>query len=143
MKSNAGVWIDHRDAFIVALTAKGEDTTRINSDVERHSERTGDSPLNGRFESRQVPADDRRQRALTEHLNAYYDRVIAVLCHFDHVILFGPGESKGELHKRMAQTKLDRRVMAIETEDRMTDPQIIAKVRAYFGAPSLRVQSGT
>jgi hypothetical protein len=133
MTSNAGVWIDHRKAFVVALTATGEDTTLINSDVEKHLERTGDSPLNGRFESRQVPADDRRQRALTGHLSVYYDQVIAVLRHFDHLILFGPGEAKGELHARMARTKLDMRVMAIETEDRMTDPQIVAKVRTYFG----------
>jgi hypothetical protein len=143
MTSNAGVWIDHRDAVIAAVTAKDAGTTRINSDVERHLARTGDSPLNGGFECRQVPADDRRQRALTEQLNAYYDRVIAALRQFDCLILFGPGEAKGELHKRMARTKLDTRVMAIETEDRMTDPQIIAKVRAYFVATSAPVQSGT
>jgi hypothetical protein len=143
MTNNAGVWIDHRKALVVALTANGEDTTLINSDVEKHLERTGDSPLNGRFESRQVPADDRRQRALTGHLSVYYDQVIAVLRHFDHLILFGPGEAKGELHARMARTKLDMRVMAIETEDRMTDPQIVAKVRTYFGVTSPRIQSAT
>jgi hypothetical protein len=140
MTSNAGVWIDHSKAVVVALNADGEDMTSINSDVEKHLQRTGDSPLNGRFESRQVPADDRRQRALAGHLNIYYDQVIAVLRHVDHLILFGPGEAKGELHHRMARTKLDMRVMAIETEDRMTDPQIVAKVRAYFGASAPRVR---
>jgi hypothetical protein len=136
MTSNAGAWIDHRKAFVVALTANGESTTLINSDVEKHPERTGDSPLNGRFESQQVPADDRRQRAFTQHLNVYYDHVIEVLRPFDHLILFGPGEAKGELRKRMARSHLDTRVMAVETVDRMTDREIIAKVRTYFKAAS-------
>jgi len=137
MTRNAGVWIDHRKAVIVALTANGEHTTLINSDVEKHLERTGDSPLKGPFESNQVPADDHRQRALTGHLNVYYDRVIAVLREADQLFIFGPGEAKGELHKRMAKTKLDARVTLIETDDKMTDPQIIAKVKAHFGmAPS-------
>jgi hypothetical protein len=103
-------------------------------------ERTGDSPLNGRFEARQVPADDRRQRALSQHLDVYYDQVIEVLRHFDRIVLFGPGEAKGELHKRMAKTKLDTRVVAVETNDRMTDSQIAAKVRTFF-VPSPQAQS--
>lgn len=132
MTGNAGVWIDHRKAVVVGLTASGENISLIDSGVEKHLERTGDSPLNGRFEARQVPADDRRQRALTQHLDVYYDQVIEVLRHFDRIVLFGPGEAKGELHKRMAKTKLDTRVVAVETNDRMTDPQIAAKVRTFF-----------
>jgi hypothetical protein len=134
MTGNGGVWIDHRKALMVTLIPGGEHTTLILSEVEKHLERTGDSPLNGRFESHQVPADDARQRALTNHLNVYYDAVIAALRPLDRILVFGPGEAKGELHKRMGKTKLDDRVASIETADKMTDPQIIAKVRAYFTA---------
>jgi hypothetical protein len=140
MTGNAGVWIDHRKAVVVGLTANGENISLIDSGVEKHLERTGDSPLNGRFEARQVPADDRRQRALSQHLDVYYDQVIEVLRHFDRIVLFGPGEAKGELHKRMAKTKLDTRVVAVETNDRMTDSQIAAKVRTFF-VPSPQAQS--
>jgi len=140
MGGKAGVWIDHREASIVALTPDGVNTTLIVSKVEKHPERSGDSPLKGPYEALQVPADDRRQRALTRELNIYYDAVIAALSNYENLILFGPGDAKNELHKRMAKMKRGSCIAAVETEDKMTDRQIAAKVRAYFGlaAPRMR-----
>jgi hypothetical protein len=140
MSSKAGVWIDHRQSVIVMLTANGEHISHIVSNVEKHLERGGDSPLNGAYESRQVPADDSRQRGLTGELNIYYDTVIAALRDCESVLLFGPGEAKGELHKRLLRGKLGSKVAAVETEDKMTNPQIIAKVRAHFGVSAPRAQ---
>ena len=97
----------------------------------------------GSHEARQVPADDSRQRALTAKLNVYYDAVIAALRDCESVLLLGPGEAKGELHKRLLTRKRGPRVAAVKTEDKMTDPQIIAKVRAYFGAGVPRAQLAT
>lgn len=140
MSSKAGVWIDHRQSVIVTLTASGEHVTHIVSNVEKHLERGGDSPLKGRYEARQVPADDSRQRALTGELNIYYDAVIAALRDYEHVLLFGPGEAKGELHERLVRAKRGPPVVAVETEDKMTDAQIVAKVRAHFGVGAPRTQ---
>ena len=132
MTGKAGVWIDHRKAVIVALTPDGERTTTILAKVEKHLERGGDSPLKGSFEAAPVPADDRRQRALTGELNVFYDSVIAVLRESHAVLRTGPGEAKDELHSRLKTMKLGGRVVAAMTEDKMTDPQIAAKVRDHF-----------
>jgi hypothetical protein len=139
--SRAGVWIDHRKAMIVGLTADGEFTTLILSKVEKHLERGGDSPMKGAYEACQVPADDSRQRALSGELNIYYDAVIVVLRNYSSLLLFGPGEAKGELQARLVKLKLGARVAAVETDDKMTDRQIIAKVRKYFGVAAARVQA--
>ncbi len=133
-----GVWLDHRKAIIVGLTRDGIETAEILSGVEKHPERAGDSPLKGPYEARQVPRDDRRQFALTGELNAYYDSVIAALAEFGRVLILGPGEAKGELHARLADRKLADRIAAIETEDKMSEPQIVAKVRSYFGVAAPR-----
>jgi hypothetical protein len=133
MNHNIGIWIDHRRAVIVALTNDGETLEAIESHVEKHPERGGDSPMKGSYEAHQVPADDRRQRALTGDLNRYYDAVIAVLPENASVVIFGPGEAKGELHKRIKHTKHQMQVLADETADKMSDKQIIAKVHAHFG----------
>jgi hypothetical protein len=138
MGGKAGVWIDHRGSVIVALTDGGEHITHIASNVEKHLERGGDSPLKGAYEPLQVPPDDRRQMALTGDLNTYYDLVITAIRNYDHVLLLGPGEAKGELHKRVVKSKLNARVDAVETADKMTDPQIAAKVRAHFGLAAER-----
>ena len=143
MTSKAGVWIDHRKAVIVALAGDGEHLTTLVSNVEKHLERGGDSPLKGSYEALQVPADDSRQRALTGELNLYYDRVIVVLREFQELLLFGPGEAKGELLKRLEKMKLGARVSAVEKQDRMTDHQIAANVRAYFSSGAPGAQKAT
>ncbi|HXR20317.1 MAG TPA: hypothetical protein VN757_10335 [Steroidobacteraceae bacterium] len=134
IKDKAGVWIDHRKAFIVVVNPTGEHTALIVSKVEKHLERSGDSPLKGSFESAQVPADDSRQRRLTREFNIYYDAVIAALRNADSLVIFGPGKAKSELNKRLVKHKLGGRVTAVETVDKMTDRQIVAKVREYFAA---------
>jgi hypothetical protein len=133
MTDKAGVWIDHRRAVVVTVSPEGEHTTHITSDVEKHPERGGDSPMKGPYEARQVPADDSRQRALTGELNLYYDAVIAVLRKYDSLLLLGPGEAKVELHKRLIKMQLGTRVVGVQTHDKMTDGQIVATVRTHFG----------
>ena len=130
--SKAGIWIDHRKAVIVVVSPTEEHTAFIVSNVEKHPERSGDSPLKGQYESRQVPPDDRRQMALTGELNTYYDAVIAAVRDAVSLLICGPGEAKGEFKKRLEKNKLGGRVVAVESADKMTDPQIAAKVRNYF-----------
>ena len=132
---NAGVWIDHRKAVIVVVSASTVHTVVVTSKVEKHPERSGDSPLKGPYEALQVAADDRRQRALTGALNIYYDAVVAALGSSESQILFGPGEAKLELRKRLAKKGLGRRIAAVETTDKLTDKQVVAHVRAYFSKP--------
>ncbi len=103
------------------------------SGVERQLRRAGDSPLKGPYESRRVPADNRQQRAFTGHLNTYYDGVIEVLGDAESILIFGPGEAKSELKKRLERHNLGGRIAAMETVDRMTNRQVAAKVRQHFG----------
>ena len=131
MRVKAGLWIDHKKAVVVAVTDHGEEICHILSKVERQPQRSGDSPLKGRYESRHVPADDIRQRVLTGHLNIYYQAVIACVQDADSILIFGPGEAKGELRKRLVRSKLGERITAVEAADKMTDRQIAAKVRQH------------
>ncbi len=135
IKVKAGVWIDHRRALIVLLTAAGERTVSIASHVEKHLQRSGDSPLRGRYEAQKVPADDCRQKVLTAELSIFYDAVIAVLRSAEAYIILGPGEAKGELQRRLVKRELGARLAAIMVADKMTDRQIAAKVREHFSAP--------
>ncbi len=132
MRTKVGLWIDHRKAIIVAVTDKGEEIGLIVSKVEKQLQRSGDSPLKGHYESQKVPVDASRQRTFTGHLNIYYKAVIACLRDAESILIFGPGEAKGELKKRLEESKLGGRIAGIETVDRMTDRQIAAKVRQYF-----------
>lgn len=131
-KFNAGIWIDHRKALIVFVSAVGERTSHFVSRVQTQWRRAGDSPMKGRYASDQVPADDSRQKALTGELNIYYDALIAALRNAESFIIFGPGEAKKELKRRLGKSKLAGRLCVVEAADKMTDRQIAAKVREYF-----------
>jgi hypothetical protein len=132
MRAKVGLWIDHRKAIVVTVTDKGEEIVLVISAVEKQRRRSGDSPLKGPYEQQHVPADDRRQRTFTGHLNVYYDAVIACLGDAESILIFGPGEAKGELKKRLTRSDLGGRIAGVETVDKMTDRQIAAKVRRHF-----------
>ena len=132
MRTKVGLWIDHRKAIIVAVTDKGEEIRLIISKVERQLRRSGIPLLRGAYDKAQVPARNSRQRTLTAHLNIYYDAVIACIRDAEFILVFGPGEAKGELKKRLKKANLSGRIVGMETMDKMTDHQIAAKVRQHF-----------
>ncbi|MGB3311355.1 MAG: hypothetical protein WBG32_24155 [Nodosilinea sp.] len=132
MNKQLGLWIDHRQATIVAIEDQGEGISEILSDVEKQLRRSGDSPLKGSYEALQVPADNSRQRALTGELNTYYDEVIGQIRDADSILIVGPGAAKHELQKRLEEKRLGAKVVGVETVDRLTEPQLAAKVRQHF-----------
>jgi hypothetical protein len=131
LKAEAGLWVDHREALIVVLSETGEETKRIQSNVQKQLRRTGE-PSTGRFEYQEVPADDSRQRAYTGYLARYYDEIVAYLRNAGAVLIFGPGEAKGELKKRFEMEKTGAHIVTMETTDKMTEPQIVAHIRHHF-----------
>jgi hypothetical protein len=126
MSKRAGLWIDHRKAVIVIVTEQGEEIKEITSDMEKHVRFTGKPG------SETGSTEDMRDRQFGNHLNSYFDRVIAVLSGADSIQIFGPGEAKGELKKRLEKTGLKGHILANETTDKMTDRQISAKVHEQF-----------
>jgi hypothetical protein len=132
MKKFVGLWIDHRKAVIAAVSDRGEETKVIESNVEKQPGRHAGVRSTTPYESQKVPADDSRQRVFTGHLRGYYDEVIAAIRDAESILIFGPGEAKGELKKRLESDKLGGRIVAVETADKMTDRQIAARVREYW-----------
>ncbi len=114
MDREAGIWIDHKEAFVVFVDEGAEAHVRFTSRGEH------------------AAADDQRERQFAAHLGTYYDEVIAHVRDAKSILLFGPGEAKGELEKRLAGQGLGARVVAVETTGKMTDHQISAKVREHY-----------
>jgi hypothetical protein len=77
-----------------------------------------------------------REAVFMGHLAAYFEEVVSYLRNEPAIFIFGPGEAKRELKKRLEKDKLGGRIVGIETADKMTDNQIAAKVRERFLAPA-------
>jgi hypothetical protein len=127
MKRQVGVWIDHKKAVIVMISDEGEHTTQITSQMEKHVRFASGSSEDGSAEST-------RDRQFENRLDGYYDKVIASVRDAESILIFGPGEAKGELEKRLENKELGGRIVGIETVDKMTDRQIAARVRQHFPA---------
>jgi hypothetical protein len=134
MKSQVGLWIDHREAKIVMLSADTGNTQRsgltdaVASGIEKHVRFAGASAEDG-------SADDQRDRQFASHLNKYYDEVIKHLDGADSIFICGPGEAKGELKKRLISKGLGERISGVQTVDKLTDRQLEALLRQHFLAP--------
>jgi molybdopterin converting factor small subunit len=125
MKKGIGLWIDHRKAVVVIVSDEGEEVREITSHMDKHVRfASGDSEDGS--------SEDVRDRQFGNQLNSYYDKVITVIRDGDSIQIFGPGEAKGELKKRLESKGLGECIVGFETVDKMTDRQIAAKVRERF-----------
>jgi hypothetical protein len=126
MKKEIGLWIDHRKAVIAIVSDEGEEFKEITSNIEGHVRFSGGDSEDG-------SPEDVRDRQYVNQLSMYYDEVIEVIRNSDSIQIFGPGEAKGELKKRLEGKGLDVRIVSVVTVDKMTDRQIAAKVRETRG----------
>lgn len=129
MTTQAGLWIDHRKAVIVTVSSDGDTTKVVDSNVEKHVRYAGSSTAGSSHESRPGTGEDTQDRHFEGELRRFYDEVIASIRDATAILLFGPGEAKGELKARLDHAGLGTRIVGIETVDKMTDRQIAAKVR--------------
>lgn len=134
MKKEIGLWLDHREAIIVILTDGGEEIKHISSGSEKHIRYSGSSHSKTPEGLKEVTSEDQRDRKFENQLNKYYDEVIAVIRDAESIQIFGPGEAKSELEKRLKHEVTEGHIFATESADRMTDRQISAKVRERFPA---------
>lgn len=123
MKSQVGLWIDHRGAVIVTLTDDTEQIERITSDV-KDAVSNADAP--------HVSQQDRHNKRVKAHLTQYYGRLITAIRDAGAILIFGPGEAKYEFEKKLQRRGLGSKIVSTEATDNMTEPQIVAKVRQQF-----------
>ena len=125
MSHDVGVWIDHRKAVIVSIAA-GQVTTRtLTSDVEPHPHYAG---------SQEGGGEKKYEERHNLRLDQFYDEVIGQIGQPDALLLFGPGEAKRQLKDRLGRSQASSEcIVAVETTDKLTDAQIVAKVKEHYG----------
>ena len=134
MNHKVGVWIDHKKAVIVSTSDDPITAKTLESEVGPHARYSGrsgyptsDGPQDGRGEKKYEERYD-------QHLDRYYDEVIKQLGQPAALFIFGPGEAKLQLKEHLSRSKtLSEHIVEIETTDKLTDPQIVAKVKEHYG----------
>lgn len=134
MNNKTGIWIDHKKAVIVSVSDDRVSATTMESELGPHTRFSGrasyptpDGPQDGGGEKQY-------EERYGQHLDRYYDEVIRRVGHPEAMLIFGPGEAKLQLHARLGHTKaFSECAVVIATTDKLTDPQIVAKVKEHFG----------
>ncbi len=132
MKKEVGLWVDHRKTVIVTIENEVEEVREIKSNMEKHIRFSSGTRSKAHNDLQGSTAEDMRDRQFKDHLGRYYERIISLIREADSIWIFGPGEAKVELEKRLRNEGLGERIVGVETADKMTDHQIAAKVRGYF-----------
>jgi hypothetical protein len=125
MHKRVGLWLDRNKAVIVSVADNIEARRIITSDMEHYI-----------LYSTIVPGDGApehlRDRRFWNHLNEYYDKIIAEIHDAAEIQIFGPNVAKFELQKRLESEGLAENIVSLENADKLTDLQIATKVQKRF-----------
>ena len=126
-----GIWIDHRTAVVVTIEDGKESIKTIEGEADRQPKaagRTGNPTKWGP----QAPINERRIEENYRHqVVLFYKDVIKSIGKVDQLLVMGPAQAKLEFADELKKVADLRNVpLKVETVDKMTDPQVAAKVRA-------------
>lgn len=143
MKKYIGIWVDHKKAVIVTKKQPERSyekdvelaVTQISSDVERKVRLSGGSRTrNTPWGPQEIAVDSKIEARQKQQLKKFYHRIIEFIKDADKILIMGPGEAKLELKKEIEKSKaLIPKIVGVHTSDKMTNNQIAAKVKSYFG----------
>ncbi len=130
MDRNVGLWIDHKQAYLI-WNEDGKIEV-IPSQIEPPAHYSGGTQLGGK-QNQKADSEARRSDRFKLQIHKYYQQVIAALKDASSIFIMGPGEAKVEFQKAIKKSKdLHRRLLKVETTDKMTKNQMIAYVRKFY-----------
>jgi stalled ribosome rescue protein Dom34 len=130
MDRNVGLWIDHKQAYVIWY--ENDKIEVILSHIEPPAHLSGGTQLGGKFNQKgdmELRHNDRYKLQLSK----YYQQVISRLKDVDSIFIMGPGNAKIEFEKALKKHKsMQNRLLKSETADKMTMNQMIAHVREFY-----------
>lgn len=129
-----GIWLDHEKASIVTIANGITTISHLNAEIENNNHFLhGASASATHFGHQEVTLERKIERRHKEHLHHYYQSIIHQIRDGKKIFIFGPGKAKIELEKEIKRTNdLATKIIAVESADKMTDHQIVAKVKNVF-----------
>ena len=130
MDRNVGLWIDHKQAYII--WCENDKIDVILSNIEPPAHFSGGTQLGGKL-TQKGDSELRHNDRYRLQLARYYQQVIQKLKDVDSIFIMGPGEAKIEFQKALKRHKnMQNRLLKSEPADKMTMNQMIAHVRKFY-----------
>jgi stalled ribosome rescue protein Dom34 len=130
MNRHIGLWIDHKQAYLVWYESSRVDM--IPSNIEPPAHYSGGTQLGGKL-TQSGDTELRHNDRYKVQLNRFYKQVISALQDAASILVMGPGQAKVEFEKALKKHKnLKNRLVKVETADKMTKNQMIAHVKEFY-----------
>lgn len=130
MDRNVGLWIDHKQAFVISQDDGKVEV--IPSRIEPPAHFSGGTKLGGKL-NQKTDTELRHNDRFRLQLNKYYQQVISAVKDANSIFIMGPGEAKIEFEKVIKKHKpMQRRILKVETAKKMTINQMVAYVRKVY-----------
>ena len=131
MNKKVGIWLDSEKAWVISLLGKGQTIEKVESNIETRIRFDGESkPASGRGGALVNPSKkktNRKKQQMGDYLECLMDKISGA----EDVLIFGPAETKTEFSK-VIHSRKDKPAVYIESAGKMTERQIIARVRDHF-----------
>lgn len=121
-----GIWLDHTIAYLINISDSNSETLTIKANNKHHE-----------IKETQGLDESNTQNKEQDQLSDYFKRLTDIIQKFDEVVLFGPTDAKTELFNQLKKSNsISKTNIVVKQSERMTENQMKAFVRSYFGLQS-------
>lgn len=133
----AAVYIDQTEARLIT----GKDgfasfVAKVESDYESHPRYRGEGSNQARFGTDPYHGSNNefgKNRQEEELRKKYFHQLHDMLLPYDEILLFGPGQTKKELHNHLQEQSAFRdKNLHLQNSDHRTDNQVLETAREFF-----------
>lgn len=140
MKKNIGVWLDTEKAYIISIEDSGTRVDKIESEIETRMRFEGETKAYSRMGNQFINPATKITHKRRHQLKHYFENITGRLKDAEEIYLFGPAETKVHLAKHISkEAMLKDRIRKVESEDHLTEKQMIACVKKEFDKKSIKV----
>ena len=135
MSKNIGIWIDRKHAFVVDIGDGRGHLSRFHAGVDETFPPTEESRAEHHYTRTDFVSEKTLERKSTMERVDMYEQVMKSIGSVDAVWILGPGEAKDEFENHLRTRHAHGVEIEVTTSDKMTEPQLIAKVLKHFAEP--------
>lgn len=137
MKNQTGIWLDFKDAYIIAFDEEGNDAVKHIHSTVTHPATKGGSRSKSPWGPQFSPPDDTNLERAKHEEHHYFKQILAhVNSDAKDIVIFGPAEAKLGLKKEIENIKHYKpRLLGAFPSDYITQNQMVALMRDFFQNP--------
>lgn len=140
MKKNIGVWLDTEKAYIITIEDSGTKFNKIESEIESRIRFEGETKAYSRFGNQFINPATKITHKRRHQFKHYFENITNCLREAEEIYLFGPAETKVHLAKYISkEAMLKDRIRKVESEDYLSENQMIACVKKEFSKKPIKV----